>query len=82
MGVERCDKGSALFHIIFLIFTQNIDCGYMVEVLTSTHNLCFGAKIRKIGMPLYTPLFYIKLGYEGVFIARTCFPDGNVLYSH
>ena len=49
---------------IFLIFAQNIDCGYTLEpprlneaVLTSTHNLCFGAKIRKIGIPLHTPVF-------------------------
>ena len=54
---------------IFLIFAQNIDCGYTLEpprrvptiyvleaVLTSTHNLCFGAKIRKIGIPLQTPV--------------------------
>ena len=46
---------------IFLIFAQNIDCGYLLEppakvVLTSTGlNLCFGAKIRKIGKPLHTP---------------------------
>ena len=59
----------------FLIFAQNIDCGYTLEppwrggsneypqfifwskdkkniaeeVLANTHNLCFGAKIRKIG---------------------------------
>ena len=42
---------------IFLIFAQNIDCGYSLEpphnidcgysFLTSTHNLCFRAKIRK-----------------------------------
>ena len=37
---------------IFLIFAQNIDCGYTVgqgseAVLTSTHNLCYRAKIRK-----------------------------------
>ena len=62
---------------IFLIFAQNIDCGYTLEpplrggsneypqsmfceaVLTSTHNLCFGAKIRKIGIPLHTPVFSI-----------------------
>ena len=25
-------------------------------VLTSTYNLCFGAKIRKIGIPLQTPV--------------------------
>ena len=36
----------------FLIFAKNIDCGYTLEppheaVLTSTHNLCFRAKIRK-----------------------------------
>ena len=34
---------------IFLIFAQNIDCGYTLEPprLTSTHILCFRAKIRK-----------------------------------
>ena len=37
---------------IFLIFAQNIDCGYTLEppseaVLTSTHTLCLRAKIRK-----------------------------------
>ena len=44
---------------IFLIFAQNIDCWYTLEppqlseaVLTSTHNLCFVAKIRKIRIPL------------------------------
>ena len=53
----------------FLIFDQNIDCGYTLEpprrgeaVLTSTHNLCFGAKIRKIGIPLQTPVFLYKSG--------------------
>ena len=30
--------------VVFLIFAQNIDCE---AVLTSTHNLCFRAKIRK-----------------------------------
>ena len=49
---------------IFLIFAQTIDCGYTLErlaeaVLTSTHNLCFGAKIRKIGIPPHTPVFSI-----------------------
>ena len=34
----------------FLIFAQNIDCGYTLEphrqaVLTSTHNLCFRAYV-------------------------------------
>ena len=51
---------------IFLIFAQNIDCGYTLRppreaVLTSTHNLCFRAKIRKICIPLHTlVLLYIS----------------------
>ena len=52
---------------IFDIFAQNIDCGYSLErlgeaVLISTHNLCFGAKIRKIGIPLHTPVLLYKSG--------------------
>ena len=56
---------------IFLIFAQNIDCGYTLEpprlkaVLTSTNNLCFGAKIRKIGIPLHTPVLLFKSGVQG-----------------
>ena len=46
-----------------LFFAQNIDCGYTAEaVLTSTHNLCFGAKTRKIGIPLHTPVLQYKSG--------------------
>ena len=44
----------------FRISAQNIDCGYSLEpprfgeaVLTSTHNICFWAEIRKI---MYTPV--------------------------
>ena len=32
---------------IFNMFAQNINCGYTLEPPPSTHNLCFGAKIRK-----------------------------------
>ena len=40
----------------------------------STHNLCFGAKIRKIGKPLHTPVLPYKGGvYERVYISRTFF---------
>ena len=43
---------------IFNIFAKKIDCGYTLEPTRqgSTHNLCFGAKVRKIGIPLYTPV--------------------------
>ena len=61
---------------IFLIFAQNIDFGYTLDLLNeavlksthnlavvmSTHNLCFGAKIRKIGIPLHTPVSLFKSG--------------------
>ena len=37
--------------------------GYTLEaVLTSTRNLCFGSKIRKIGIILFTPVLLHKSG--------------------
>ena len=45
-----------------------------MAVLTSTHDLCFGAKI---GIPLHTQFSYIKVGFKGVYITRKCFPDTN-----
>ena len=37
----------------------------------------FGAKIRNIGIPpVYPSSPMEKVGFKGVFIARTCFPDG------
>ena len=61
---------------ILLIFAQNIDRGYTLEpVQTSTHDLCFRAKIGKNEYP-YKPQFYnIKVGCKGVFITRTCYAD-------
>ena len=44
-------------------------------ILSSSHNLCFGAKIRKIGIPLHAPVLLYKSGVQEVFITRTCFPD-------
>ena len=43
----------------FNIFAQNIHRGYTLAPLTSTHNVCFGSKIRKIVIPLQTPIFSI-----------------------
>ena len=60
---------------IFLIFAQTIDCGYNEAVLTSTHNLCFRAKIRKNVYPCKPQFYYIRVGCKGVFVTRTCFPD-------
>ena len=58
--------------LIFNIFAQNLDRGYTLEEF---HNLCFGSKIRKIGIPQQTPILLYEVGYEGVCISQTCFPD-------
>ena len=42
--------------------------------------LCFGAKIRKIlGIPLHTKVLLpnIKVGFEGIYLTQTCYPDVN-----
>ena len=46
-------------------------------VLTCTHNLCFGAKIRKLYTPVNPQFYCIKVGCKGVLITRTCYPDGH-----
>ena len=52
---------------IFLIFAQNINCGYTLEPprrggSNEYPQSIFGAKIRKIGKPLQTPFFLYKGG--------------------
>ena len=61
------------FFNIFLIFAQNIDCGYTLE--PPHYNLCFGTKIRKKVYPCKPQFYYIKLGCKGVLVTRTCFRD-------
>ena len=69
---------------IVLIFAKNIDRGYTLEppplieaVLTSTHDLCFSAKIRKNEYRCKPQFYYIKVGCKGVFSTRTCYPDAG-----
>ena len=55
---------------IFNIFAQSIQCGYTLKpiaeaVLTSTHYVCCGSKIRKLGTPLQTEVFLYKNGVKG-----------------
>ena len=62
-GKQRIFKVGLRKALIFFLFL--LDCGYTLErlieaVLTSTHNLCLGAKLRKIGMPLHSPVFLYK----------------------
>ena len=48
------------------MFAQNIDCGYMLEPPcrggSNVYPLCFGTKIRKIGIPLQKPVSLYKSG--------------------
>ena len=51
----------------FLIFAQNIDCGYRLEPprrggSNEYPQSMFWSKIRKIGIPLHTPVFLHKSG--------------------
>ena len=67
---------------IFLIFAQNIDCGYTLEPprrgdSNEYPQSMFWSKNKKNRYTLRTPVFYIKVGFKGVYITRTCFPDVN-----
>ena len=64
------------FFDIFNSFVQNMYCGYTLEppqpggVLMSTHNLCFGSKITKLGLSLHTPVLLNKRGLRGYRLLR------------
>ena len=62
---------------IFLIFAQNIDCGYTLEPPLSTIYVLE----QKYVYPSKPHFFYIKVGCKGVFITRTCYPDGIEMIS-
>ena len=49
-------------------------------VLMSTHDLCFGSKIRKNVNPSAPQFYYIKEGYKGVYITWSCFPDDGEVF--
>ena len=53
---------------IFLIFAQNILWVHVRTALPSTHNLCFEAKIRKIGI-LHTPVLLYKSRVRGGLVS-------------
>ena len=46
----------------------------------STHNQCFGAKIRKNVYPCKPQFYYIKVWCKGVFVTRTCFRDAEHMF--
>ena len=66
---------------ICLIFAQNIDCGYTLEPprrggSNEYPQSMFWSKIRKISIPLHTPVLlhvYVKVGFEWVYVTWTCY---------
>ena len=49
----------------------------------STHNLCFGAKIRKLGITLHSRVIYRKMGYEQMkgYTFHSAEPSSVTLYN-
>ena len=73
---------------IFLIFAQNRDCGYTLEPpqrggSNEYPQSMFWSKNKKNMYTRVNPtFFYIKVGCKGVFITRTCYPDGPLKSSY
>ena len=59
---------------IFLIFAQNIDCRYTLEPPRRGGSNEYPQYVY----PCKLQFFFIKVGFKGVFIARTYFPDGSL----
>ena len=75
------------FFDIFLIFAQNIDCGYTLEPPQRggsneyPQSIFWSKKKEKYVYPSKPHFFYIKVGCKGVFITRTCYPDDSFIHS-
>ena len=59
---------------------SDIDCGYTLEPpqrggSNKYPQSMFWSKNKKNRYTPANPFYYIKVGFKGVFIARTCFPD-------
>ena len=62
--------------IFFLIFAQNIDCGQFTQYRQSM----FWSKNKKNRYTPANPSFTIKVGFKGVYIARSCYHHVKNLY--
>ena len=64
--------------IFFLIFVQNIDCGYTLERGGSNEypqSIFWSKHKKKRCSPAYPSFCYIKVGLNGVYVSWTCFAD-------
>ena len=66
--VDQGFEGVYIFLVNVLCETkQNINNMYF-HILTSTHNLYFGAKVRNTCIPLHTPVLLYKMRYKGYIL--------------
>ena len=72
-------ENSSEIIVSFLIFAQNMDCGYMLE---PPHFFLKQKKKKKKkkSIPFHTiVLLHKKVGYKGVCITWKCYPNGFFL---
>ena len=68
-------------NVFFLIFAQNINCGYTLEPPRRggsneyPQSMFWSKNKKKMYSPANPSFFYIKVRIKGVYILRTCFPD-------
>ena len=88
LNLEVSDEKNVTF---FLSFAQNIDRGYTLQpphyrlsesVLTSVHNLCFRAKIRKKCISCKPQFYYIKVGCKPQFYYIKLGCKGSILHGN
>ena len=63
----RSDNFQLKFSFLFLIFAQNIDCGYTLERVHSIY-----VSEQNNVYPCKPQFYYIKVGFKGVCITWTC----------
>ena len=75
------DNFQMKFSDIFLIFAQNIDCGYTLEPPQRggsneyPQSMFWSKNKKEMYSPCKPQFYYIKVGCKGVFITGTCFRD-------
>ena len=62
--------------IHFLIFAQNIDCGYTLEPPRRVPTIFRGKNKKNMYTPAYHSFANIKVGFKEVYLTRACFHDG------
>ena len=67
--------------IFFLIFAQNIDCGYKLEPPRRggsnkyPQSMFWGKNKKSRYTPALPQFYYVKVGFKGVYFSWTCFPN-------